>query len=103
MLLPSDLVAGSHRSVAVRSALDWIRTSDLPLRRRLLYPLSYEGGARPIRAEPGAAAYCGRGLAGDARWVLSDSPVLGSRRILGASAARGEAGSAGEGARTGAS
>ena len=29
-----------------QGALDWIRTSDLPLRRRLLYPLSYEGGAR---------------------------------------------------------
>ena len=25
-------------------APEWIRTIDLPLRRRLLYPLSYEGG-----------------------------------------------------------
>jgi hypothetical protein len=28
----------------MRGALEQIRTADLPLRRRLLYPLSYEGG-----------------------------------------------------------
>jgi hypothetical protein len=38
--------AVSRRAVSnPLSALGRIRTCDLPLRRRLLYPLSYEGGA----------------------------------------------------------